>query len=1690
MRLRIKRFIAFWLSLLLLGGLYPASLPQYASAESTALQWPVFANGEHMPYRPEDSLVTSQSPPDFSWPPAPGAESYQLQVSRTSDFAVVSHEVSALATNFYNFADAFAAGSWYWRVRYFQSGTASEWTTIRRFRIEENAIPFPVPTVDTMISKVPAAHPRIWTTPDTLPQFRSYALTSGKTFYDAKYAQAVSNLNASIPAEPTTQGKSYTDDVLNNLMTAAFVYLISGEERFGQSAKAQLLNVASWNTNGTTSYVKVDQVHRAITYQSAMAYDWVYSLLSPSDKTKIQTMIVSRMTAMYDDLLVQHPITKNPYDSHGWTALGFMGIVSIALLRDIPNAEPWFKAIVPTYINLMPNWGGEDGGWSQGTGYWQWSNLTNKEFMDVLLSATGMNLYEKAFSRNEGLFPLYAFPHGSPKGIIGDGTHDAPGAPNVTTFQRLAQMFQDPRMQWGAQAVGSPSLDQLSKYFYGDNSVEARPPVDLPTSKWFKDIGLVAMHSDLLNPERISMYFKSSPYGSYIHSQADQNSFVINAYGESLAAKTGYYDDFNSAHRTNYTAQTLSSNAITIDGKKGQPINNIDADGNILGFVTHPDFDATSGDATAAYQGSLTKAVRHMIYVKPSMFVVVDQLKSANPAGSEFEWRLHAEDQLILDADQAGATILKGKAGLKTRIQYPANMRATLEDKFISMDGQEVPPKGDYANIPSQKHAAFITPKSNNSTIVATMGVYESGTAAPNVVSENLGNYMKLSFEDGSTVYVRLTESGEVDAGAIRFDGAAASVRGDSVMLVSGTRLVKDGVTLLTSDKPATIAYGKQELSISGTEETNVTIRTNGIVRVRDAQGTDIPNTGSASESMGLRGVFWQASSTALTLRVEKGSQSFKLNNAPSSEPLGNVTLQTNVNGSNQSVVLHAQSDLEGNSVAWGKLVNSEGLYEVVEAPTGFLFEHSGSQKTLYLEQDASIILHGAADHPLTLHKLGSNIPIDTQVRADYDNVRNLLSVQQEAERFDSSRGGTFTRYATREFLSNKIGVGNWITKGQWLSYSLDVPKRGNYDLVLKYVSGPAAGTARYLQIGNNIPVYFQVPPTLDFGQVEANWRSLRVKTGTMLEPGPVRLTMWNSNGLMNLDWIGLMEVKDDEVPPTIPANLRLVTTTDTTATIRWDASSDNAGIKEYRIYVNDVLQATVPGNVTEAIVPGLTSGIGYRIKMRAIDTSDNPSFDSLPLDIVTADSVAPDWSGDAALRTTLIFAETARLSWSEATDNSGQPVAYNLYLINGSAVDKIATVSGTTYDVQGLQPSSMYRFKVEAVDLRGNQSMDGPSVFVKTLAPGLSGGFYESFTNMPMGALASGNGWIVDTNHGTSVSVTSSTYASDKTVSLKDTYYDLADEYRRAPVLARNIPAMSGRVVFETKYKFNPISNPYGNYEIELHKSGAIAARLSGFSGGAFGYWVLINGALKTMSIPSNTGGFKIPVGDWIKLKVVVDTNTKAYDFEFATASLKNYTGIIDSPGTLDKTNGIYRIFGVPFYNGNTTINAIDTFNFSPTRYTGEYTLDDLALYKETVLPEAALTAPDRAGIAELVPIDFSLRNVTNIASEKVAFHYNTQLFDFVGVNSTQTGITVTNTVYDQANGTVTVNVSNSGYGSGTISGNQKLLRLMLRAKSATGIGSVEVTSAQITNSTGTVTDINGLPGRTISVHTVTDVY
>ncbi|NBD23892.1 DUF4962 domain-containing protein [Paenibacillus glycinis] len=1561
-----KSFIWFMAAALALGCF--GGFSRMPGANAAVPAWPApSASGYNMPYGPKDGLVTTQNPPDFHWPWIANADKYRLQVGRAADLSVAEYDEDELTNNFYNFSHALDPGTWYWRVRYHAAGASapddwSAWSDVRKFRIDgDNDVAFPVPSVDDLLDEIGSGHPRIWTTAETLADFRSLKATTGKTLYEKKLASVTAALNEALPSEPIfpyppshprdadyesaqTALRQASDKAVDKMADAAFLYLVTGNADYAAEAKRRLISIAEWNPNGSTSYAQNDQVHRYIALRSAMAYDWIYDypLFAEGEKADVRAMIVARTETMYDELVTAHPLRKTPFDSHGWTNFGYVGLIAIALLHDAPEAEDWFRGTVPDYINFMPPWGGEDGGWSQGTGYWQYSSLFGKEFTDVLNTASGFNLYDKAYSRNEGLYPLYMFPHGSPGGVFGDGSEDSPSHYSVSILNRLAQMYQDSRLKWESEAIGSEPGEELFNYFYGDADLAGMPPVDLPDGRWFQDIGEVAMHSELYDPDRVSLYFKSSPYGSYNHTHADQNSFVVKAFGESLAVEGGFFDSYTSEHMINYGRQTFASNAITIDRKKGQPTNDIDADGKILGFVTHPDFDATSGDASAAYAGMLSRADRKIIYVRPSTFVVVDQLASNKPGGSNFEWWLHADDELDVDVPSAEATILKGNAGLKVKLLTPGGLTAVTEDNFLDQNGIERKPGGNFTGR-EQKHAAFVTPKASQATIVSTMQAYERSDGAPaEATVENNGAYLKLSFEDGSVVYVRTGTSGVVNAGSVSFDGAAVAFKGDTVLLVDGKSVAKDGVALITSSETATVVYGQDRLSVSGQADTQVAVLAPGLTRLRDQDsGDDIPQGGTAAEEMALQGVHWTTAGDTLNVQVEHGQRAFKLNDAPMPEPMAPVTLNVDIDGVPGTIELERHSDTEGNPVAWGKLDNEPGLYQVLEAPAGFLFASHGKADSVFLEADAPILLRGAAGL-VKLKKMGADAPTPTVTWDDPDEKRETTPiVWKEAEAYSAKGDPSFTVYRNRPFLSGGAGVGTWVDVGSWGKWQLNVPNAGTYDLVVKYVSGwdmPAGQqSARLAMIGES-PYYFETETTVDYGTLPEYWKAARVRTGKVLEPGPIDITLWNARGPMNVDWIGLIEVKDDEVIPTIPGNVALTNVTDHSVDVSWTASTDDVAVAQYAIYANGVQKLLVPaGGTLTATVSGLSTGQTYAITVRAVDSSGNRSKASAAATATLPDLTAPGWDAADALRIDHLFPAIAKLKWDEAEDNSGHVASYKLYRSDqpGVAVE----VTGTSYDVTGLTPGASYTFKVEAKDAAGNESTDGPTIALTMPTTGAAGEYYETFDSWT--TAANGNGWTFTRNFGTVVEPVTSPITAGKALKVLDNYEDPTNEWAVSPIVQKATTALTGKVTFETKF----IANKVGYFEMIVGGSGTDLIRFTGGSDKKFGYWIKDGGTNKLVKLPNSTA--EIPANQWMTLRFDADMDAKRYSITLQSDYYKTLTSDADFPGTLDKRTGTYRIGGLKFYDDNATVSNLSSFVFRPSRYTGEYLFDYATMFK-----------------------------------------------------------------------------------------------------------------------------------------------
>lgn len=170
-------------------------------------------------------------------------------------------------------------------------------------------------------------------------------------------------------------------------------------------------------------------------------------------------------------------------------------------------------------------------------------------------------------------------------------------------------------------------------------------PKDAANSALFKSVGWAALHSELADRSRMSVYFKSSPFGSLNHSHADQNSFVIHARGEVIAMDSGIYDYYNSPHWRDWYKQTRAHNAITYDEGKGQLLGDGGVgskahNGQIERFASTPAYDIVVGEAASAYGKDVISAKRWLVFMRPNTVVVIDRIRSDQP--KSWEWNFHA----------------------------------------------------------------------------------------------------------------------------------------------------------------------------------------------------------------------------------------------------------------------------------------------------------------------------------------------------------------------------------------------------------------------------------------------------------------------------------------------------------------------------------------------------------------------------------------------------------------------------------------------------------------------------------------------------------------------------------------------------------------------------------------------------------------------------------------------------------------------------------------------------------------------------------------------------------------------------------------------------------------------------------------------------------------------------------------
>jgi hypothetical protein len=494
----------------------------------------------------------------------------------------------------------------------------------------------------------------------------------------------------------------------NNAVTLAFVYQMTGEQKYADKAfefADAFCDLTTWTMRPhefPIIYSRImpfnvpdDQVNFSFDHYNgdsgrlmAAVYDWLYPALTAAQRDRIRGALLEKVITR----------VRGNYEFHWWATAyrcnwcgvcnSGVGLAGLALLTENPQLT---DVVSESYnrINSMFNELGVDGGWQEGGGYWNYGIHTSVFFADALkrLSDGKYNLFENERLKNNPItFPLYI----SVEGKRSLNFEDSGGGNIIGStwlINKLAAETNSGLAAWYRNEFYKDGTDMFD-IIWPEPSVKPVAPAN--PSIHFRTIDWWVMRSDFKDPNKVLVAGKAGKNDDPHHGHLDIGHFIVNWAGDFFIADIGsgsydekYFDDV----RWDYPqASSTGHNVVFVNGEKQlpgkmrkQPYNH-DIGGKVLKFNSSDKRDYVIMDPTKAYPGTEMKGWRrHVTLEKPIVTVVVDEVKSA--PGSEIEVRFHPG---VEKSVKGKYVLLTGKSGKMALIPVVSQEFTITEGRHAS----------------------------------------------------------------------------------------------------------------------------------------------------------------------------------------------------------------------------------------------------------------------------------------------------------------------------------------------------------------------------------------------------------------------------------------------------------------------------------------------------------------------------------------------------------------------------------------------------------------------------------------------------------------------------------------------------------------------------------------------------------------------------------------------------------------------------------------------------------------------------------------------------------------------------------------------------------------------------------------------------------------------------------------------
>lgn len=417
-------------------------------------------------------------------------------------------------------------------------------------------------------------HPRVFTTKAGLEALRTRARGSHR----ALWARALDNLVAMREAPPPApaQKRRAQNTVAIGMVGTALAYQIEGEQRYLDAAKRYMDAAVSYQVWGYTfSKPDVDLAAGHLLYGMGTAYDLLYDVLTPEERTRYRDKIV-RQARLMSAHFAPAPGKKYSYSqNHCFIPIAGLAVAAYAVWDEAPEAAQW-TALARAIFTRVLDITSPDGYYYEGVEYWVFAMPWMIHALDAFAHAAGDDMYDHPFLRKTHLYIAHSLtPNGQDVFDFGDvfegpvtrsrvGEEAARTHPNgrlhsnYNLLYRLAARFGNPEAQgvatWMASLGHSCEEDYWSLQWF-DPAVKATPMAAIEPHHHFDNLGTVYWRSDW-TPRATAFAFRAGPpEGHHVtalhekmpdwhledgHSHPDAGSFILYGGGTYLSGPMGY----------------------------------------------------------------------------------------------------------------------------------------------------------------------------------------------------------------------------------------------------------------------------------------------------------------------------------------------------------------------------------------------------------------------------------------------------------------------------------------------------------------------------------------------------------------------------------------------------------------------------------------------------------------------------------------------------------------------------------------------------------------------------------------------------------------------------------------------------------------------------------------------------------------------------------------------------------------------------------------------------------------------------------------------------------------------------------------------------------------------------------------------------------------------------------------------